>query len=414
MTLAVVNIGQLVTLSGPARPRTGPDLCNLGIFSDAAMLIKGDHIAAVGTYVELRRRIPDDAIVIDAGRRCVTPGLIDAHTHLVFAGNRADEFEKRIGGATYQEIAASGGGISRTVKMTRAASEEELLIAARRHRAWMLRGGTTTLEAKSGYGLDRDTELKMLRVVRRLNEEGAPHIVPTLLAAHIIPPEFSGRRSEYVHWIEAELIPEVASANLARYCDAFCDDHAFTAEEAQVVLAAARRHRLGIRIHAEQFRPNTGAALAAELGAATADHLETATDETLIKLRDASVQPVLLPGSVFALGRTQYPPARKMIELGLAIVLATDFNPGSSPLPSMPFMLSLASLQMGLSPAEALSAATMNAAWSLGLGDRVGSLEAGKQADFLIHEFSDYRELAYFMAAPMRPRVFVAGRDVTP
>lgn len=412
MTSAIVNIGQLVTLSGPAHPRTGPELRNVSIISDGAVLIEDDRIAAVGSYADLRPRIPPDAAVIDAERRCVTPGLVDAHTHLVFAANRTDEFEKRIGGATYQEIAAAGGGILRTVKMTRAASEDELLTASRRHRDWMLRGGTTTVEAKSGYGLDRDTELNMLRVLRQLNEDGPTRVVPTLLAAHTIPPEFSGRRGEYVQWIADQLIPEVANAHLARYCDAFCDDHAFTVDEARLVLTGAKRQGLGIRIHAEQFRPGTGAALAAELGAATADHLETATDETLIQLRDARVQPVLLPGSVFALGRTQYPPARKMVELGLAVVLATDFNPGSSPVPSMAFMLSLACVQMGLSPAEALSAATINAAWSVGLGDRVGSLEAGKQADFLIHEISDYRELAYFMAAPMRPRVFIAGREV--
>lgn len=412
--IAIVNIGQLVTLSGPQGPRTGPELRNLNIISDGALLIEGDRIAAVGSYADLRSRISPDATIIDAERSCVTPGFVDAHTHLVFAGNRADEYEKRIAGATYQEIAAAGGGILRTVKMTRAASEDELLTAARRHRDWMLRGGTTTLEAKSGYGLDDDTELKMLRVLRRLNEEGPVRIVPTLLAAHAIPPKFAARRIDYVRWIANELIPQVAAANLARYCDAFCDEHAFTVDEARVVLTAARQHELGIRIHAEQFRQHTGASLAAELGAATADHLETAVDETLIQLRDARVQPVLLPGSVFALGRTQFPPARKMVELGLAIVLATDFNPGSSPVPSMPFMLSLACVQMGLLPAEALSAATINAACSLGLGDRVGSLETGKQADLLIHEFSDYRELAYFMAAPMRPRVFIAGREVMP
>ena len=409
---AIVNIGQLVTLSGPARPRAGRELRELGLICDAAMLIEGDRIAAVGSYAELRSCIPSDATIIDAEGRCVTPGFVDAHTHLVFAGNRADEFEKRIAGATYQEIAAAGGGILRTVKMTRAASEDELLASARRHRDWMLRGGTTTLEAKSGYGLERETELKMLRVLRCLNEEGPARIVPTLLAAHTVPPEFGGRRSEYVGWIADELIPEVAAEGLARYCDAFCDDHAFTVDEARSVLAAAKQQGLGIRVHAEQFRAGTGAALAAELGAATADHLETASDEVLMELRDAGVQPVVLPGSVFALGRTQYPPARRMVELGLAIVLATDFNPGSSPVPSMAFMLSLACVQMGLSPAEALSAATINAAWSLGLGDSVGSLEAGKQADFLIHEFGDYRELAYYMAAPMRPRVFISGREV--
>jgi imidazolonepropionase len=341
----------------------------------------------------------------------VTPGFVDAHTHLVFAGNRAAEFEQRITGATYQEIAAAGGGILSTVRSTRAASEEELLKAARRHRDWMLRSGTTTIEAKSGYGLERETELRMLRVLARLNVEGPARIVSTLLAAHAVPPEFAGRRQEYVCWIEEELIPEVCAAKLAIGCDVFCDDHAFTVNEARSVLTAARRHGLRLRVHAEQFRPGTGAALAAELGAATADHLEAATSETLELLRQAGVQPVLLPGSVFALGRQQYPQARKMIEMGLGIVLATDFNPGSSPVASMPFILSLACAQMCLTPAEALTAATQNAACSLGLGDRAGSLEAGKDADFLIHEFSDYRELAYFIAAPFRPRVFVAGKE---
>jgi imidazolonepropionase len=413
MLTAVVNIGQLVTLSGPARARVGSELRVLSVISDAAMLIEGDRITATATHAELRARITPIDTVIDAEGRCVTPGFVDAHTHIVFAGNRADEFEKRIAGATYQDIAAAGGGIQRTVKLTRAATEDALLAAARRHRDWMLRGGTTTLEAKSGYGLDGDSELKMLRVLRRLDEEGPARMVPTLLAAHTIPPEFAGRRIEYVRWIADELIPAVADARLARYCDAFCDDHAFTVEESRIVLAAAKTHGLGLRVHAEQFRPGTGAALAAELGAATADHLETATDGTFLQLRAAGVQPVLLPGSVFALGRTQYPPARKMVDLGLPIVLATDFNPGSSPVPSMAFILSLACIQMGLSPAEALSAATINAAWSLGLGNETGSLQPGKKADFLLHEFSDYRELAYFIAAPLRPRVFIAGREVS-
>jgi imidazolonepropionase len=409
--IAIVNIGQLVTLAGSQRPRTGAELSHLAILEDAAFLIDGGRITAAGPYAELKSEIPTDATIIDADNRCVTPGFVDAHTHLVFAGNRAAEFEQRIAGATYQQIAAAGGGILRTVALTRAASEDELLTAARRHRDWMLRYGTTTLEAKSGYGLDRETELKMLRVIRRLNEEGPARIIPTLLAAHTVPPEYKDRRADYVRFVAEELIPEVSKLSLAQYCDSFCDDHAFTVDETRTVLAAAKKHGLKLRIHAEQFRPGTGADLAAELGAATADHLETVTEETLHDLRGAGTQPVLLPGSVFALSRTQYPPARKMIEAGLAIVLATDFNPGSSPVPSMPFMLSLACLQMRLSPAEALTAATINAAYSLGLGDEIGSLEAGKRADFVIHEFVDYRELAYFIAAPMRPRVFVAGRE---
>jgi imidazolonepropionase len=411
-SIAVVNIGQLVTLAGPARPRVGEELRELGLVSDAALLVEGGRINSVGPYSQIRSQIPATSTVIDAQGRCVMPGFVDAHTHLVFAGNRAAEFEQRIAGATYQQIAASGGGILSTVKQTRTATEDELLAAARRHRDWMLRSGTTTIEAKSGYGLERETELKMLRVLARLNAEGPARIVSTLLAAHMIPPEFDGRREEYLHWIEEELIPEVVAAKLAAYCDAFCDDHALTVDEARSVLTAARRHGLRLRIHAEQFRPGTGAALAAELGTATADHLEAVTCETLDLLRAAKVQPVLLPGSVFALGREHYPPARKMIELGLAIVLATDFNPGSSPVASMPFILSLACLQMRLTPAEALVAATINAAWSLDLGNRAGSLEAGKDADFLIQEFNDYRELTYFIAAPLRPRVFVAGKEV--
>lgn len=411
-TIALVNIGQLVTLAGPSRPRVGANLRELSIIEDAAMLVEDGRITAAGSYRDLVSRIPPHAQVVDAGQRCVTPGFVDAHTHLVFCGTRADEFEKRIGGATYQEIAAAGGGILRTVKLTREASEEELLNTARRNRDWMLRGGTTTLEAKSGYGLDRETELRMLRVIAKLNAEGPVRVVPTLLAAHTVPPEHAGDRAEYIRTICDELIPEVAGQKLASYCDAFCDDHAFTVDECRTVLTAAKRHDMGLRIHAEQFRHGTGADLAAELGAATADHLETVTDDALRNLKRAGVQPVLLPGSVFALSRTQYPPARKMIEAGLAPVLATDFNPGSSPVPSMPFMLSLACVQMGMLPAEALFSATVNAAYSLGLGTDIGSLEPGKQADFLIHEFRDYRELAYFIAAPARPNVFIAGREV--
>jgi imidazolonepropionase len=412
--LAIVNIGQLVTLAGPARPRVGAEMLELGLIREAALLVEAGRIHAAGSYVDLRDTIDRETTVIDAGGKLVTPGFVDAHTHLVFAGNRAAEFENRIGGATYQEIAAAGGGIQATVALTRKATEDELLAQARKHRDWMLRGGTTTLEAKSGYGLDHATELRMLRVIARLAAEGPVRMVPTLLAAHTVPAEFSDRRDEYLRWIGDELIPEVASLGLARYCDAFCDDHAFNVAETRQVLEGASRHGLGLRLHCEQFRPGTGAALAAELRAATADHLETVTEDTLKLLKAAGVQPVLLPASVFCLGREQYPPARAMIEMGLPVVLATDFNPGSSPAPSMPFTLGLASIAMKMLPAEALTAATVNAAWSLGLGDEIGSLEPAKAADFLLHECEDYRELAYYVAAPARPRVFIAGVEVTP
>ena len=409
---AVVNIGQLVTMAGPSRPRIGAELRELGLVEDAAMLIEDGRVVAAGPYSDLCADIPQVGEVIDAGGRCVTPGFVDAHTHLVFAGNRANEFEQRAAGATYQEIAAAGGGILRTVALTRAASGDELLIAARRHRDWMLRTGTTTIEAKSGYGLERATELRMLHVLAQLNAEGPTHIVPTLLAAHSVPPEFAERRKEYIMWIAEELIPEVARGRLARYCDAFCDDHAFTLDETRIVLESARRQGMHLRIHAEQFRPDTGASLGAELRATTVDHLETVTEESLHQLRAVGVQPVMLPASVFALGRTNYPPARKMVELELGIVLATDFNPGSSPVTSMPFVMSLACLQMGLTPAEALTASTINAAWSVEMGRCAGSLEPGKNADFLIHEFDDYRELAYFIASPAMPRVFISGTEI--
>ena len=401
-------------MAGPASPRVCLEMRNLGLIQNGVMLVADGRIRAIGSYAELRGVVDAETTVIDAGGRLVTPGFVDAHTHLVFGGNRATEFEQRIAGASYQEIAAAGGGIQSTVALTRAASEDDLLVQARCHRDWMLRGGTTTIEAKSGYGLDRDSELRILRVIARLHEEGPARMVPTLLAAHTVPREMAGQRVEYLDWIVNELIPEVAGLGLARYCDAFCDDHAFTVPETRLVLEAAKRHGMALRLHAEQFRPGTGAALAAELGATTADHLETVTEDTLLLLKAAGTQPVLLPASVFCLARTQYPPARAMIELGLPVVLATDFNPGSSPAPSMAFMLSLACLQMKMLPAEALTAATVNAAYSLGLGHEIGSLEPGKAADFLIHECSDYRELAYYVAAPARPRVFTAGREVTP
>jgi len=292
MQETVVNIKELVTLAGPARPRVGTELRELGIIHEAALIIENGRIVDAGPYSELRAKIPPNAEIVDAQGRSVTPGFVDAHTHLVFAGNRADEFEQRIAGASYQQIAANGRGILRTVCQTRAASEDDLLAAARRHRDWMLRTGTTTIEAKSGYGLNRDAELKMLCVLARLGSEGTARIIPTLLAAHMIPPEFDGHREEYIRWIAEELIPEVSAAKLATYCDAFCDDHALSVDEARLVLTAAQRHGLGLRVHAEQFRPGTGAALAAELGAATADHLESATAETLGLLRSASVQPV--------------------------------------------------------------------------------------------------------------------------
>ncbi|HEX6186329.1 MAG TPA: imidazolonepropionase [Pyrinomonadaceae bacterium] len=409
-TLAVVNCSQLVTLAGPRRPRVGAELRELSIVEGGAMLVRDGLIERVGTRAEVEPLIEGGCEIVDAGGRVVTPGFVDAHAHPVFAGDRADEFEKRAAGVSYQEIAAAGGGIRSTVRRTRAASEDELFASALRRERWFLRTGTTTVEAKSGYGLSTEDELKMLRVVRRLNTEGRLSYVPTFLGAHEVPDEYRGQRDEYLNLVIDEMLPRVAAEGLAEFCDVFCEERVFTVGESRRVLAAARARGLGLRVHADQLTRGGGALLAAELGAKTADHLEHTDAEGVAALKGAGVQPVLLPGSVYALGSARYPPAREMIEAGLAVVLATDFNPGSSPTPSMTMILSLASTHMKMTPAEGLSAATVNAAHSLGRGDQVGTLEAGRRADFVVHDCADYRELAYFFGVEHAHAAYVGGR----
>ena len=346
------------------------------------------------------------------GGRIVLPGFVDAHTHPVFAGNRAAEFEMRAAGSGYEEIAAAGGGIRSTVRLTRAASEDGLLAAAARYRDWFLRGGTTTVEAKSGYGLSLDSELKILRVIRRLGGQGRLRYVSTFLGAHEIPDEFRGRTRDYAALVIHEMLPAAAAAGLAEFCDVYCEPSVFPLEETRAILTAARDLGLGLRVHTDQFHSIGGAQVAAELGAATADHLEAAGEPELRALAAAGVQPVLLPGSVYALGSHRYPAARLMISLGLAVALATDFNPGSSPTASMPMILSLACTQMKMTPAEAVTAATVNAAYSLRRGRVIGTLESGKLADFVIHDCEDYRELAYFFGRETAREVYIEGRRV--
>ncbi|HEX4022177.1 MAG TPA: imidazolonepropionase [Acidobacteriaceae bacterium] len=408
---AVLNCGQLVTLAGPARARRGVlEMRELSIVENGGMLIANGLIQYVGFHADIVRHVDRQTKVIDARGCVVTPGFVDAHTHIAFAGTRANEFEQRLAGSTYQEIAAAGGGILSTVRHTRQATEETLLATVQHYAEWFLRTGTTTLEAKSGYGLSLESELKILRVLCALQETLALRVVPTLLAAHAVPPEFRENRTAYIALVTNEILPQVVAQHLASYCDVFCDEYAFTLDESRRILTAAKQAGLGLRIHAEQFSADGAVSMAAQLGATTADHLECTDARGIAAMRVAGVQPVLLPASVFCLGRSRYPNARAMIDTGLATILATDFNPGSSPTTSMPFVMTLACQQMKMLPSEALVSTTINAAYGLNMGNKIGSLEAGKAADFLIHEFRDYRELAYFAAVPNLPQVFIAGK----
>ncbi|MBX3120020.1 MAG: imidazolonepropionase [Fimbriimonadaceae bacterium] len=407
---AVVHAGQLVTLRGRAGARPGPEMDELSIIEDGAMIVADGQIEAVGTTDELSAQLPED--VSDAGGRLVTPGLIDAHTHAVFGGCRANEFEMRCGGFGYQEIAEVGGGIRSSMRSTRAATEDELFELGRQRVQRFFDLGTTTIECKSGYGLTFDDELKMLRVMRRLDDETPMTVVPTLLAAHAIPPEFEGNREAYVNLICDEIIPAVVRRGLAKYVDAFCEDRYFTADEVLKIATTAQKYDLELRLHVDQLTNGGGAALAAELGAKTADHLEQTDEDGIRALAGSKTMPVLLPASVFMLGLDKYPDARRMIDGGLPVVLATDFNPGSSPTQSLPFVMTLACLKMGMSPAEALTACTVNAAASLDLAHDRGTLEAGKRADFAVWEAEDYREIPYW-AATVRPHsVYVRGQKV--
>jgi imidazolonepropionase len=390
-------------------------LRELSIINDGALLINGERISQVGTREEIARLIdagPADCEIVDADGRIALPGFVDAHTHPVFAGTRAGEFEERALGVTYQEIAARGGGIQSSVRSTRAATVEDLVASGKRYADWFLRSGTTTIEAKSGYGLTVDDELKILNAIRRLDAETPLRYVPTFLGAHDIPPEFKADRQGYISLLTEEMLPRIAAEKLAEFCDVFCEQQVFSNEESRAILSSAREHGLGLRMHADQLSLSGGAKLAAELRTATADHLEHTDGEGIAALASAGVQPVLLPGSVYALGSNRYPAARAMIDAGLAVVLATDFNPGSSPTPAMTMILSLASTHMKMAPAESITASTINAAYTLNRGDHIGSLEAGKVADFVIHDCQDYRDLAYFFGIEHPWQVFVAGESV--
>jgi len=386
----------LLTLRGPV-PRRDRALADPGIIRDAAVLVRDGLIAAVGRrrdivrFGEARRA---KKLELDGG--VVLPGCVDSHTHLIFPASRADEYEKRIAGATYEEIARAGGGILSTVRKLRLASADELRRKAIASLRQMAAHGTTTLEAKSGYGLTLASELKTLVLLRELRSEQPVEIVPTFLGAHVVPKEYRSRPEAYVRLLVQQMIPVVARKGLAEFCDVYCDRGSFTVEQARMILTAGRVCGLEPRIHAEQIARTGGARLAVDLSAASADHLEKINADDIRALAKSNVVATLLPGCCFHLGLKNYPPARKLIDAGAIVALATDFNPGTSPTLNMQIILSLACTQMRMTPAEAIAAATINPAHSLRRHGRIGSIEVGKQADLAVFGVADYREIPYY------------------
>ena len=420
------NAAQLITLSGPPVPRRGAALGELGIIPRGGLLTEGEAILRVGPTRALEREaLRLRAETIDCRGRVVMPGFVDSHTHLIFAGSRVNDYELCLRGKTYEEIARAGGGIQSSAQMIRKASVSSLAQQARKFLDQFAAYGTTTLEVKSGYGLDIAQELKILRVIRKLQADVDLDLVPTLLALHALPASFHGRSRQYVDQVIKRLIPlaagldvapglsparaalkggattlkdRAAREELAEFIDCFCDRGAFSVEDCRRVFDAGREFGLAPRIHAEQLSRTGAAALSIECGAASADHLDRVSAADIRALAGSNVVATLLPGANFHLGLKTYPPARKLIGAGAAVALATDFNPGTSPTLNMQFIMSLACAQMRMTPAEAIAASTINGACALRRADRVGSLEAGKQADLIVLDAGDYREIPYYFA----------------
>ena len=437
--LLIHNAAQLLTIASEG-PRRGAAMEELGMVKDGAVAIKDGLIALVGPTSEVRGQVT--AIEeIDASAKVVMPGFVDPHTHLVFAGHRAEEFEQRVRGATYLEIMAAGGGIMSTVRATRAASLEQLVEESRARLDRMLAHGTTTAEAKTGYGLDIENELKMLETIRRLDAEHPVDLVPTFLGAHAVPDEHTGRADEYVDLVVEEMLPRVREKGqeirdkgsgtrdmailapsplslvpspLSLFCDVFCDEGAFTLEQSRRVLEAAQALGFGLKIHADEFKPLGGTRLAVEMGAVSADHLVCTPEEEIEMLAGSDTIAVALPGTPFGLGHHEYTPARRIIDSGGALALGTDLNPGTCWCESMPLIIALACRFMRMTPAEAVVATTINAAHAVRLGEQVGSLEVGKKADILILNIPDYRHLAYRFGVNLVEKVIKHGRVVAP
>jgi imidazolonepropionase len=397
--LLITGASQLVTLSGRG-PRRGAALSNLGIVKDGALLIRDGRIAAVGPRTKIES-LPESGTAekLDVAGRVILPGFVDSHTHLIHAASRAEEYELKIAGASYEEIARKGGGILNSVKKLRAATTEALKQRAHRDLKQFAAYGTTTIEAKSGYGLDIPSELKILRLHKDLAAEQPLDIVSTFLGAHVVPAEYRRNAAgpqQYIALLTEKLIPEVAQENLAEFCDVFCDRGAFTKAQSQQILEAGKQHGLTPRLHAEQLTRTGATQLAIKLGAASCDHLEQVNASDITALAKSQTVATLLPGCDFHLGLKQYAPARKLIDAGAIVALATDYNPGTSPTMSMPMILSLACTQLRMTPAEAITAATINAAYALRRQNQIGSLGVGKLADLAVFDVADYREIPYY------------------
>lgn len=400
----LTNIGTLATC------RAGDGQDAIHAIEDAALVWQDGTIQWVGPEEELPDAYADEEAV-DAGGRLVVPGLVDAHTHLAFGGWRADEFEQRIRGVSYLDLARRGGGIRSTMRATRAASEDELFERCQSFLAKMTRLGVTTVEAKSGYGLNVDDELKTLRVYRRLQAAQPQMIVPTFLGAHTVPPEFEGDRAGYLRLLTDTLIPQIAAEELAVFCDAFVEDTAFSTDEARQLFEVAVAHGLRPKLHADQLTDTGGARLAAEVGAASADHLEHVADDGIAALAERGVVAVSLPLATLYLDQPPLP-ARKLIEAGVPVAVATDFNPGSAPSYHLPFAMTLACTMQRMTPAEVLKGATLYAARSIGLEDRVGSLAPGKQADFAVVDAPSVNHWLYHLRGNAVAATFICGEEV--
>ncbi len=412
--LLIVGASELCTIAGPAGPRVGAAFGELGIVRDGGVAIRGGRVVAVGPAPEIRKSY-EAPETIDAAGRLVTPGFVESHTHPVFVGTRQREFAMRIAGADYVEISKAGGGILSSVDQVRRTPLETLVGLLERRCDDFLLGGTTTAEAKSGYGLSTESEVRSLEAIRAVASRHPLELVPTFLGAHEYPREFRASpqaKADYVRLLCDEMIPAVAAKGLAEFCDVFCESHVFDVESSARILETGRRHGLRTKIHADELTPCGGAELAARLGATSADHLLKATDAGLAAMAGAGVVAVLLPGTSFHLGKKEHARAAKMMELGVPIAVATDFNPGTSMTQSMPMILTLACVNLRLSPAQALVAATVNAAHAIGRGDRAGTIEAGRPADLLVFDAPDHEYLPYHFGANRVRHVVKGGRLV--